>query len=102
MTVLARKYVSIFLAYLGTVYIVGGRRGVENGQAGGEFGFFPQRGGEAIFASGGGKGTVKLLYKTSKTDTFCKKFNFFLKICNFAFLRQIFGDFYLYQGKFFF
>ncbi len=52
MTVLARKYVSIFLAYLGTVYIVGGRRGVENGPAGG---------GEANFAPGGGKGTVKLL-----------------------------------------
>ena len=46
-------------SYLGTV--VGGRRGVVNGPAGrgGGFGFFPQGGGEALCASGGGKGTVK-------------------------------------------
>ncbi len=45
-----------YQAYVGTV--VGGRRGVENGPAGGGIGIFPA-GGEALFASGGGKGTVK-------------------------------------------
>ncbi len=47
------------LPYVGTV--VGGRRGVENGPAGGGDSDFSPRGGEALFAPGGGKGTVKLL-----------------------------------------
>ncbi len=47
------------LSYLGTV--VGGRRGVENGPAGGEgIRIFSAGWGEALFAPGGEKGTVKL------------------------------------------
>ncbi len=53
-----------FQAYLGTV--VGGRRGVEKGPAGGGFGFFVQGGREALFAPRGGKGTVKLLKRPLK------------------------------------
>ena len=52
-----RPYKVILLVhpYLGTV--VGGKRGVENGPAGGDSDI-SRRGGEALFAQGG-KGTVK-------------------------------------------
>ena len=65
--------------------MVGGRRGVKNGPAGGGFGFFLQGGG-AVLAPGGGKGTVKLQKRV-------------LKMCKFAFLRHIFYDFYLQYGE---
>ncbi len=46
--------------------MVGGRRGVENGPAGGGDSDFSCRGGEALFAPGGGEGYCKIVIKSPK------------------------------------
>ncbi len=83
---------------MGTV--VGCRRGVENRPAGGGVvSDFSCREGEALFAPGRGKGTSKLQKRALKMHflrEFCK---FVQNMCDFAFLRHIFYDFYLQDGK---
>ena len=77
-------------AYLGTV--VGGRRGVEIGPAGGGHRFWLQ-GGEELWASGGGKGgdrAKKFMKKGPKKELFWGQENFAIFkaiLCNF---RSIF------------
>ncbi len=70
-------------------------------QGGGDSDFSPS-GGEALFCSRRGEGYRKIAYKILQNRHFLQKFRIFLKICNFAFLRQIFGDFHLYREKNFF
>ncbi len=83
-------------AYLGTV--VGGRRGVENGPAGGGIRIFPAGGG-STFCSRGGEGYCKIAKRALKMHFLREFWNFIQNMCNFAFLRHIFYYFYLQYGE---
>ena len=79
--------------------MVGGRRGVENGPAGG-IQIFPA-GGEALFASGGGGGGGYCkIAKRALQMYFLREFWKLVKnMCNFAVFRQFFLIFTYNMGK---
>ncbi len=82
---------------MGTV--VGGRRGVENGPAGG-IRIFPAGGG-STFGSREGEGYLKIAKRTQKMQFLREFWKFVQNMCIFAFLRHTFYDFYLQYGEFF-